>query len=220
MKFAAVAFDLDGTLYPDFRLFLRLIPFIIKENRLLLAMGKARKKLRNSGSYEGDFYETQARLMAEILERSAQEIKELTERLIYRGWEQHFKKIKLFPHIKETLELFRSKGLKLGLLSDFPPEKKLEYLGLNKYWDAVVCSEVSGRLKPDPLPFLDLARNMDIEPGQILYVGNSLSYDVAGAGSAGMSTALIQRFRKKNPAGVKPDFIFHDYRKLQKYVLG
>ena len=234
MVFSAVAFDLDGTLYPNFQLFSRLVPFLLKEHRLLRAMDKARRQLRNSGEYGTDFYDIQARLMAEILGESAEKVKDRTERLIYRGWEPFFKKIKLFPHVIETLDAFRNSGVKMGLLSDFPPEIKLKNLNIAGYWDAVVCSECTGCLKPDAQPFLELARKMALPPEEILYVGNSVSYDVEGARRAGMKTALIRRRirvmpasggrlrfrRKKQRADMIPDFIFHDYRQLRDYVLG
>ena len=224
MKFAAVAFDLDGTLYPNFRLFIRLIPFLLRGQRLLRAMGKARRRLRESCAYEGDFYELQARLMGEILKEPAEKVREKTERLIYRGWESHFKKIKLFSHVRETLDAFRKNGIQMGLLSDFPPEIKLENLKLTGYWDAVVCSEESGRLKPDPVSFLELARLMKRNPQEILYVGNSVSYDVTGAHRAGMKTALVCSPWKKwsiarGHGRVVPDFVFKDYRQLYDYVL-
>jgi putative hydrolase of the HAD superfamily len=224
LRFAAVAFDLDGTLYPDFRLFVRLIPFFLKENRLLMAMGKARKQLRysynNSVTAEENFYDIQARLMAEVLREPFEKVRERTERLIYRGWERHFKKIRLFPYVKETLDGFRREGIKMGLLSDFPPETKLEYLGVAGYWNEVVCSESSGRLKPDPLPFLELAKRMGLPPEQLLYVGNSVSYDIRGAGRVGMKTALIQSRWKRPFRQQVPDFVFSDYRQLLDYVLG
>jgi putative hydrolase of the HAD superfamily len=227
MKFTAVAFDLDGTLYPNYRLNIRLIPFILKEHRLLRAMDRARTKLRKSGEYENDFCGNQAKLMAGILGIPADEVREKTERLIYRGWEPFFKRIRLFPNVKETLEIFREKGIKLGLLSDFPPETKLKNLGISAYWHTVVCSEQVGRLKPDPAPFLELARSMETEAEQILYVGNSVSYDVVGARNAEMKSALIRPGWKKHfPASITrgessphPDFIFYDYRQLCDYVL-
>ena len=100
MKFTAVAFDLDGTLYPDYQIHIRLIPFALKEHRLLRALGKVRKQLRYTGGYEGerDFYDLQAKLMGEILGQPMEKVKERTERLIYRGWEPYFTKIRLFPH--------------------------------------------------------------------------------------------------------------------------
>ena len=219
MKFSALAFDLDGTLYPNYRLYIRLVPFLLRNQRLLRAMDKARTMLRRSGEYGADFYDAQAALMAGVLKKPAGRIKEQTERLIYRGWEPFFKNIKLFPYAREALDSFRGHGIKLGLLSDFPPENKLENLEITQYWDAVVCSERAGRLKPDPKSFLDLASNLSVLPENMLYVGNSVPYDVIGAASAGMKTALISPRWKKGPASVPLDFVFHDYRQLRDYVL-
>jgi putative hydrolase of the HAD superfamily len=214
-----VAFDLDGTFYPNHRFYARLVPFLLKEWRFLLAFSRARTELR-SRSWDGDFYELQALFMARILKQDAPAIKERTERLIYRGWEPLFKKVKPYRHVRETLGDLKAAGLALGLLSDFPPERKLERLGLDGYWDAVICSEQVNRLKPDPAPFLELARRMTLPPERILYVGNSVSYDIVGAKKQGMKAALIrtplQRFRPHGGA----DFIFSDYRQLRKFVLG
>ncbi|MFA6507311.1 MAG: HAD family hydrolase [Treponemataceae bacterium] len=213
--FDAVAFDLDGTLYPNRRFYMRLIPFMIREHRLLRAMGKARDALR-AAVHEGRFYDLQARIMAEILNDDPETIKAKTERLIYRGWEPLFQKIKLFEGVRETLTEFKAAGLKLGLLSDFPPETKLEYLGISDFWDVVMCSENTGRLKPDPLSFTLLAQELGVDCSRVLYVGNSVSYDVVGSKSAGMKSALIAPFGRRNSGA---DFIFSDYRQLQRFVL-
>jgi putative hydrolase of the HAD superfamily len=218
MKFAAVAFDLDGTLYPNYRLNLRLIPFILKEQRLVRAFGEARTRLRKSGGGSGgNFYEAQAKIMAEILGEDAGKVLEKADKLIYRGWEDYFKKIRLFPHVEETLGAMRKNGITLGLLSDFPPETKLKNLKINQFWDAVVCSERSGFLKPDTAAFLEMAALMGKAPDQILYVGNSISYDVVGARKAGMKAALIRALPFLS--GRRADFVFSDYRKLLDYVL-
>jgi putative hydrolase of the HAD superfamily len=214
-----IAFDLDGTFYPNYRFYVRLIPFILKEYRLLLAMGKARNALRAKPE-EGDFYDLQAGIMAKILQKDPEMIKEQTERLIYRNWEPLFKKIKPYPHVRETLEALHKKGFKLGLLSDFPPEKKLEYLGLADYWDTILCSESTNRLKPHPTPFLELAKKLDLPPERILYVGNSVKYDIIGAKRAGMKAALIKPPLLKNRRhNGNADFIFSDYRQLYTFVL-
>jgi len=229
MKFPAVAFDLDGTLYPNYQLNIRLIPFIIKEQRLLRALGKARTQLRKSGEgTRGDFYAAQAKIMGEILGESADKVMEKTEKLIYRGWEDHFKKVRLFPHVTETLEALRKNHVILGLLSDFPPETKLKNLGILEYWDTVVSSEQEGFLKPDSAAFMEIAKRMGTAPEKMLYVGNSVSYDVAGAHKAGMKAALVSAVpflpgRERPPSAAqderKADFIFSDYRQLRDYVL-
>jgi len=232
LKFSAVAFDLDGTLYPNFRLYARLLPFMVKEHRLLRAFGKARKMLRKNFSMEEsgehssekkpkeDFYDIQAGILGKILGCSMEEARERAEKLIYRGWEPLFRKIRLFPHVLETLDAFRKEGIKMGLLSDFPPEIKLKNLNLSGFWDVVICSEQTGRLKPDVKPFLDLAAMMGSAPEQILYVGNSVPYDVEGSRKAGMKSAHIcSRLRKSFSSG-SADFVFYDYRQLCEYVLG
>jgi putative hydrolase of the HAD superfamily len=222
-RFDGIAFDLDGTLYPNFRLNVRIIPFILKEFPLLWAMGKARNRIRaDPEAYprEADFYEIQAQIMAEILRMAPGEVKKKTETLIYRGWEPLFTRIALFPRVGETLKTFKEQGFKLGLLSDFPPVVKLANLGLDGLWDVILCSESTGRLKPHPLPFLELSERMGIPPERILYVGNSIPYDVIGAKEAGMKTALITYsiIKKIHPPG-KADFVFSDYRQLSKYVI-
>jgi putative hydrolase of the HAD superfamily len=221
----AVAFDLDGTLYPNYRLNIKLIPFILGHLPLLLAFGRARDLLRGKGRTREpilpgeDFYTAQARLMAACLPKGdPAALREKTFRLIYRRWERLFSRITLYPHVRETLETLRRNGLKLALLSDFPPEEKLRRLDLAEPWDLVLCSEVLGSLKPDTLPFHELARRLDMEPSRILYVGNSVSYDIRGAKAAGFKAALISPLGRRRAAGA--DFIFFDYRKLTRFVLG
>jgi putative hydrolase of the HAD superfamily len=223
-RFPAAAFDLDGTLYPNWRFYLLLLPFIIKEQRHLRAFGKARDRLRaEEGIGEVPLYERQARYMSEILKAEPRLLEEKTERLIYRGWEPLFKKVRLFPFVKETLQALKDSGVKLGLLSDFPPKTKLEYLGLSGLWDTILCSEETGRLKPDPLPFRELARSLGVAPEEILYVGNSFSYDVLGSQRAGMKAAWMTSYRnfRKKPGRLRgeADFIFYDYRQLRDYML-
>jgi putative hydrolase of the HAD superfamily len=161
--------------------------------------------------------------MGEILGEPVEKVMEKTERLIYRGWEPYFRNIRLFPHARETLENFRKAGISMGLLSDFPPETKLANMKLEGYFKIIVCSEMTGRLKPDPLPFLELASKMKTEPRDILYVGNSVSYDVEGAHRAGMKTALVCSVWKKRLLAIEKkagaDFCFSDYRQLCDYVL-
>jgi putative hydrolase of the HAD superfamily len=152
----------------------------------------------------------------------AAQIQQKIETEIYRGWEPLFKRIRLYPHAAKTLAALKESGFKLGLLSDFPPDRKLENLGIAGIWDAVLCSEKEQALKPDRLPFDKLAAALGLESGKILYVGNSLRYDVLGAKRAGMGAALVcssLKALRRNRASQIEDFAFHDYRQLLKYVL-
>jgi putative hydrolase of the HAD superfamily len=219
---SAVAFDLDGTLYPNYSLNIRLLPFLLRHFRLLLAFGRARDKIRleqaqGRQSRGLDFYSRQAQLVAEQLKKPPEEIQEKINRLIYRGWESLFLKVRLFPHVKETLAQLRASGLKLGLLSDFPPQTKLEYLGLADLWDTALCTESIGALKPAAESFIELAKALDRPPEQIIYVGNSHRYDIEGAKRAGMKAALLNIGLPIK--GNKADFTFRNYRQLLKFML-
>jgi len=219
-----VAFDLDGTLYPNYRLNIKLIPFILKEWRLLAAFGKARNIIRreqeNYPFPQDGFYERQAEITAKILDIPPQPLQEKIDLLIYRGWEPLFKTVKLFNRAVQTLTGLREAGYKLGLLSDFPPETKLEYLQISGFWDTILCSERCGALKPHPLSFMQLAVAMSLPPEKILYVGNSHPYDVAGANRVGMKTALIKSVFSPDSRKIpQPDFTFNDYRQLYDFML-
>jgi putative hydrolase of the HAD superfamily len=224
-KFDAVTFDLDGTLYPDRRLYIKVFP-VLKDLPFMTAFNKARKMLRNNAdagktSENDSFYDAQARIMADFLGQDAGLVKDKLEKRIYRGFEPHFKTIKLFPFVKETLAALQKAGVLLGILSDFPLETKLANLGLAHIWDAVVESEAVGALKPHTLAFKRLTDELGAEPQRILYVGNSVRYDVEGAHRAGMTAAL-----KTSALGVvvnkgkkKAEFVFADYRKLLNYMI-
>jgi putative hydrolase of the HAD superfamily len=220
-----VAFDLDGTLYPNYRLHYKLIPFLFKELRLLSAFGKTREILRKeqeslSRPPEGDFYQRQAAIVAGILSSTPDIIWEKIDRLIYKGWEPLFMKVKPYRGVKETITALRGAGYKIGLMSDFPPEIKLEHMGIRGLFDTALSSEWCGLVKPHPLPFMELASAMGLPPEKIIYVGNSYPYDIVGANRAGMKTAWIKSplfsAGRRKPA---PDFTFYDYRQLRNFML-
>jgi putative hydrolase of the HAD superfamily len=218
---SAVAFDLDGTLYPTYRLYIRLLPFLCGHLRFVAAFGRARTIIRREqerfpSSTPPNFYDYQAQLTAGLLDEEPGRIKEQIKNLIYRGWEPYFSKIKLFPYVREILAELRAARFKLGLLSDFPPQAKLNNLGLADCWDVVLCSEDTGAIKPAIQPFAELARNLGCPPEQILYVGNSRRYDAAGAKRAGMKTALLAGH---GAATTEADFTFHNYRQLHDFVI-
>jgi len=222
----AVAFDIDGTLYPDASLFLRLAPFSLGHYRLMTSFGTVRREIRlwqqaHPGERHGDFFAWQASLLAPRIGETPERAGELLKTLIYEGWRPVFARVKPFPAVHEAFDAFRSAGLKLGILSDFLPSQKGDIWGLAPKCDAVLGSEETGALKPSPIPFLALAEALGVEPGRVLYVGNSLASDVRGASAAGMKTACVTG-RLAALLGYRvpgADISFHSYRQLVRSVL-
>ncbi|MFQ3621587.1 MAG: HAD family hydrolase [Spirochaetales bacterium] len=214
MKLKVVAFDVDGTLYPNSRMYFYSIPFGLSHAKELLAFGRVRKQLRSLRPIY-NFYQVQAELFAGRLNIPTDKAAALIKNLFYTQWEEVILDIKPYPYIQEVL--FHLKSLKLGLavLSDFPIGNKLKYLGLDGIWDAAYSCEEIGYLKPNPEPFRVLLAHFAVQPHEVLYVGNNYTYDIEGAKRIGFYTAFLNRWRRKCPAA---DFVFSDYRKLLQWV--
>ncbi|MDR1894840.1 MAG: HAD family hydrolase [Spirochaetales bacterium] len=219
----AVGFDIDGTLYPNFLMYLLSLPSFFSAPRLTWAFAWARREMRRLGM-TGDFRLNQAELTARRLGRDTGEIQTLIEERLYRSWERSFRFLFPLPYVEEVLRELRGRGLKLGALSDFPVQNKLAYLGLEGLWDAALSSEEIGCLKPRPEPFQELARRLQTPPEAILYVGNSYACDILGARQAGMRTAYLCRRRfvprslRVDPPETLPDLVFSDYRDLPRFL--
>ena len=222
----AIAFDIDGTLYPAWKLTLRAAPFFIRNIRFMQAFRKVRRILHKHSASEPDkplpdFFKLQNELLASHLNIPAQEAGDFLEKEIYLGWQKIFLHIRPYPFAKEAVMQLKEAGFKIGILSDFPPEQKGSVWGILPLCDVALDSEALGALKPSRIPFLKLAEALNTPCERILYVGNSKAYDVAGASSVGMKTAYIQNllvsfFRKKPPYA---DISFSNYRQFLNYVL-
>ena len=216
----AVAFDIDGTLYPSWRLYIRMPFFFLKNLKFYMQYNKVRKVMHRTAPL-ADFYEYQGRLLAEDLKISVEDAKDKIERISYEGLKHFFKKIRPFKDAYSTVAALKSAGYKIGILSDFPPDQKGGIWGIRSLCDVCVGSEEVGALKPSKYAFGMLAEKLGVRPEEILYVGNSVQYDVIGANKAGMKSAYILRgFRKLFNIPLKEATVsFRNYRELRKIVL-
>jgi len=204
MRFKAVAFDVDGTLYPASALNFRAFPLLARHPLLFAAFGKTRRDIRRvardeTGGLVGvadgaAFRRRQAEMTAAILgARDAERVSLLLDEIVYRGIAELFEGLRPYRGVMPALDSLARSGLRLAALSDLPPRRKLGLLGLEGRFEAELCSEDSGRLKPDPRPFRMLCESLGLEPRDVLYVGNSVAYDLGGARAAGMEAAIVSR---------------------------
>jgi len=104
--------------------------------------------------------------------------------------------VQLYPDVESTLSQLRAKGLKLGLVSN-GFKQDLEYilgeLGLEKWFDAVVCIDSCNCAKPDKEIFLYALNELEVKAGEALFVGDSVVHDYEGASNAGIKPLLIDR---------------------------
>ena len=102
----------------------------------------------------------------------------------------------------------------------------LRAAGLDESMDAVLISDAVGIRKPAAKIFQDTLEALDVEPEELLHVGDQLEADVTGAAALGIRTAWIVR-RIPDPAaalrahpGASPDFQIADLAELPSLLCG
>ena len=98
-------------------------------------------------------------------------------------------KTHLYADVPESVTALRAAGLKLAVLSnkaDEPTQRIVAALFADGVFDAVAGARPGVPLKPDPAGALLAAARLGLEPGRMLYVGDSPT-DVRTAIAAGMT---------------------------------
>ena len=219
----AVAFDIDGTLYRNHNLYLRLIPHYLGNLRFFRKYNQVRKELRarpeNADGYS-DFFATQKELLAQKLCCTPQQAEEYLDKIVYSGLKKYFQKIKPCRGAPKLISALKKAGVKIALLSDFPPEQKGELWGIKENCDLLLSTEEIGALKPSAKPFEVLSQKLGVAPEKILYVGNRHAYDVEGPKNVGLKTAwFIPRIRGIFGCRSKlADITFCSYRQFERII--
>jgi HAD superfamily hydrolase (TIGR01549 family) len=83
-------------------------------------------------------------------------------------------------------------------------ERKLQYLGLNyKDFDPRIYCYDQGWMKPDPQPFLAALESLQLNPGEIVYVGDREDIDIEGAQAVGMQAIYVGGKSDKADASIE-----------------
>lgn len=227
----AIAFDLDGTLYDLRRMRRRLVwrvpgeirdhgPFgLLRRVRALQAFRKARESFRGSERVES---------LVETLAEQVSEQLRLPKKLVMGAVRDYFfdsdfrELMGLSPAGDyEVLAELAERGYRLACLSEYPVERKLAALGLADLpWEVGMSCEEVGELKPSPAAFLECARRLELEPAQVLLVGDRLDADVAGAEAAGMPSAWLKNRDPGYGGGPTPNLVLKRIGDLLGHLAG
>lgn len=102
---------------------------------------------------------------------------------------------RIFDDVIPFLERLRATGVRLAVISNWDERLRplMKALDLASYFEAIVVSIEVGFAKPAKQIFETAARQLQLPPGQILHIGDSVVEDVTGARAAGFSAMLIAR---------------------------
>ncbi|MFH2070685.1 MAG: HAD-IA family hydrolase [Elusimicrobiota bacterium] len=98
---------------------------------------------------------------------------------------------KVEPTIKELLRL----GLQIGAVSDAPAEQcynRLARMHLISWMDIVVTYDDTKEYKPSSKPFLLALQKLQLQPSEVLYVGDWPEKDIIGAKRVGLVTVFAR----------------------------
>ena len=113
------------------------------------------------------------------------------------------------------LEKIKNSGLLLGLLSNFDHSKGaihiLEKTGILPFLDVSIISEDEGYRKPRSSVFVSLSEKLNLNPSEILFVGDTFEADIIGAKSVGMKSVWLNKDKKVlSDQSERPDFEIQD----------
>lgn len=204
----AIVFDVDGTLYRQGGVRRGMLVRLLRAHarrpaqgmrtmRALQAYRRAQEHMRRSSDGsggDGDTAAGQLRLACIWSGLDPGELGRYVER-----W-MHTEPLDLVaraarPGLADFLEKARRRGLRLGVLSDYPPAAKLAALGVDRYFDVAVCAQDADvrAFKPSPRGIRVALARMGVEPGEALYVGDRPEVDAAAAAAAGVPCAIVGR---------------------------
>lgn len=149
-------------------------------------------------------------------------------------WEITYYHRVMRPRVKEMLDGLKGLGLKLGIISNtaalYQVFRTLKDYGIRDYFQDVTLSSVTGLRKPGTDVFRVALCQVQSEPEECAYVGDTVSRDVIGSKRAGFACAIqiASRLTRLKDAQVKrefePDVVVEDiydvYPVLEKLVNG
>ena len=179
-----IIFDLDGTLIDSKQ------DLIHSVNAMLRELGRATLDAETISSYIGH---GAPRLVARALgDQGTEEEREHALKFFLEYYEEHkLDTTCAYPDVAETLQQLAS--VPMAVLTNKPVRMSvriLEGIGLAKYFRAIYGGNSFETKKPDPLGAMTILRELGVEPGEALMVGDS-EVDVLTARNAGLWAAAV-----------------------------
>ena len=191
----AVIFDFDGTLYNKKNIALKLILSSPFQMLRMKAERTARKHFKGKYFGSGDeffraFYNELSLLTNMSPEKACKWYKNFYLPQMVKILKKHYC---AYEGVEQIFKGLRRDNIKIAVFSDYSfVSQKMEAIGLDtSLVDIIQNAEDCGGLKPASKPFLALAKELQVEPQNILVVGDRDDTDGEGARQSKMAFAHI-----------------------------
>ena len=211
----AVVFDVDGTLYAQSpvrrgmmvrlaRTYVTRPVAAVRTMRVLAAYRRAQEALRESG-FEGDVAAEQLRRAATASGLNPEDVGALVEHWMETA---PLDLVAVNPRVglRDVLDELARSGVALGVVSDYPADRKLAALGIADRFDVVISAQDPRvqAFKPNPKGLLLALCELGVATEDALYVGDRAEVDGAVAAAAHVRCVLIGRQRRLRHADDEP----------------
>ncbi len=141
------------------------------------------------------------------------------KKLLELYYQEVYSERKLYPEVLSVLRYLQNLGVQMGVVSNttnpgFMKENEMQAVGLKPFFNFAIYSSETAYRKPHPSIFKLAIKNLNMNPEEILFVGDNISLDVMGAKNVGMKSAWINRERKNNAIDGEPDYELHSLEDL------
>lgn len=96
-----------------------------------------------------------------------------------------------------TLRALRDQGYRMGIISNASDANDVETLidkaGIREFFEIILISAAVGRRKPHPFMFELALDHFNVQPDEVVMVGDTLGADILGANILGMPSVWITR---------------------------
>jgi len=208
-KFAAVLFDLDGTLIDSFQHLFHAVNYALCRQGVKPISGKALSKL--AGRPTIDKYS--------VLAPGADLKQLMADHAAFKN--AHPELVMPYPGLAKVLEELRAKGIKLAIVTARSRRSvniAIDKAKLGDKVDLVLPSDEVELPKPHPHPFLLAASKLGVKPGECLVVGDGEA-DIESGHAAGMKTCrAMYGYGAMERGGIKSDFEISSLAQLLEVV--
>lgn len=176
-----------------------------------------------SSNYEHHFDKLLQRLRPQCLQRTNPALIVAAGVAAYH--DTKFRELAPFDDVYPLFTDLKRIGMRLGIVTHgwtVKQAEKLVRLGLVPYLDprAVFISDQIGISKPNPKLYATAVRDLDLEPREVMYVGDSPEHDIAPPKSIGMVTVWARRAAKHTleKSGIVPDHVVSSFDELRRIL--
>jgi putative hydrolase of the HAD superfamily len=136
-------------------------------------------------------------LVNRVLEQVAPSLSEFDRDNFFEVAYEHFAEAgvwELYPEVPGVLEQLRLR-FQLAVISNFDGRLRLilQHLGISKFFTHIFISSELGADKPDPEIYRRAVRLMDLQPNEVLHVGDDPQRDWEAATAAGLLVLRLDR---------------------------